>query len=194
VLNIGITGGIGSGKSTVCRIFECLGLPVYYADDRARFLTNSLPAIHALISEVFGPVFTAGGTLDREKMAGLVFSDPLKLEQLNNIVHLFVKEDYIAWRSCQDAPATLSEAAIYFETGRYKDFDKMILVTAPEQLRIERVTGRSGIPAEEVLRRMANQWSDDRKIPLADFIIVNDERESLVRQVMAITEALKLAL
>ncbi len=170
---VGITGGIGSGKSTIARYFnEEFGIPVYYADDEAKILMHT-PALVHKISELLGSQAYKNEKLDRTFVASKVFKDSQLLEKLNAIVHPAVAEHFKNWVKSQNAPYVLKEAAILFENGNAADCDAVILVTAPEDLRIDRVMKRDRITAEAVQDRMHKQWSDARKKPLADFVIEN---------------------
>lgn len=188
--NVGLTGGIGSGKSTVARIFEAFGIPCYYADDRAKELMHSDESLQADLIEEFGSDVYQDGTLNRPLLAKIIFENDDARERMNGIVHPAVGKDYEEWQAEQDAPYVLKEAAILFETGGYKQSDANILVTAPEELRLKRVMKRDGADKEQVLARMRAQWSDEKKSKLADFIILNDEDHSLITQVKEIHEAL----
>lgn len=188
---IGITGGIGSGKTTVARFFEQQGVPVYYADDRAKVVSAS-EEVSGRISGLFGDEVLTEGVVDRKKLAAVVFASPEKLASLNAIVHPAVKEDFIRWKiQNANAPILMREAAILFESGSYKDCDKIILVTAPEEIRIRRVIDRSGLTREEVQSRMGNQWSDDRKMFLSDFVIFNNDLEDTRQQALEILKILQ---
>lgn len=188
---VGITGGIGSGKTTVARFFEQQGVPVYYADDRAKVVSAS-EEVSGRISGLFGDEVLTDGVVDRKKLAAVVFASPEKLASLNAIVHPAVKEDFIRWKTQNaNAPILMREAAILFESGSYKDCDKIILVTAPEEIRIRRVIDRSGLTREEVQSRMSSQWSDDRKMFLSDFVIFNNDLEDTRQQALEILKILQ---
>ena len=191
-LRVGITGGIGSGKTTVCKIFECLGVPVYYADDRAKTLMTENENVVKKVRMLFGPeAYQKDGRLNRSYIAAIVFEDKRKLQSLNSIVHPAVFEDGERWNACQsDVPYTLKEAALLFESGGHKFLDKIITVFAPVELRIERVMLRDGVSKEAVLTRMKNQMPEDEKIRLADFVIHNDGMQSLIQQVWQIHQQL----
>ena len=170
---VGITGGIGSGKTTIARYFhERFGIPVYYADAEAKALMHT-PQLKKKIIQLLGEQAYKGDTLDRGFVASRVFKDTDLLNALNAIVHPAVGRHFKSWVQEQEAPYVLKEAAILFENGNAADCDAVILVTAPEDLRIARVVERDGTSAEAVKERMSKQWSDDRKIPLADFVIEN---------------------
>ncbi len=184
---VGLTGGIGSGKTTVARVFEMFEVPVYYADIRARELTNKHPEIVRQVKGMFGSYIYVNGCLDRKKVAGFVFSDAKLLSKLNSIIHPVVKSDFNLW--CDEhhqCPIVVQEAAILFENGNYQLFDKMVLVTAPMELRVQRVMNRDQVNREEVLVRMKNQWVDEMKEPLADYLIKCDEKNLVIKQVIEI--------
>jgi len=187
---VGITGGIGSGKSTVARIFKSLGVPVYNSDIRSKELLDKNPELKSRLIEQFGEEIYISSGIDRKYFASIIFNDKKLLEISNSIIHPFVKKDYENWVSAQSFPYTIKESAILFETGIYKQLDKTVLVTAPENLRIKRVVERDKIPEKVVLERIKNQWEDKRKTPLADFIILNNETELLLPQVLKIHQAL----
>ena len=184
-LKIGITGGIGSGKTTVCKIFSTLGIPVYNADDRAKYLmTNNLEIIDKL-KQLFGEAaYLPDGNLNRQHIAQIAFNDPTILQQLNAIVHPAVYEDGLAWQAAQkNVPYTLKEAALLFESGSYLALDKIITVFAPKEIRLQRVVARDKTDPAEVIARMNKQMEDTKKIQLADFVIFNDGKHALIPQV-----------
>ena len=192
MLQVGITGGIGSGKTTVCKIFEILNIPIYYADDRAKALMVSNELLIEEIKEAFGQeAYTEEGQLNRPYIANIVFNNQTKLDQLNSIVHPAMYKDGQRWHKSQkDGPYTLKEAAILFESKGHELMDKSILVVAPQTIRMERVLQRDKATKEEVLARMSKQLSDQEKIPLADFIILNDGKAPLVPQILKIHDKL----
>ena len=186
MLKIGITGGIGSGKTTACRLFEKLGVPVYYADDRAGWIQNNDPELIEAIKQVFGEGIYVNRNLDRESLGKIVFSDKNKLDVLNKIVHPAVFKDANEWQEKQKkagAACTLKEAALLFETGSYKTLDKIIVVSAPLDLRIERVMKRDNLNKDEVLKRIENQIPQEDKEKMADFVLNNTDLESLEKEV-----------
>ena len=194
VKKVGITGGIGSGKTTVCKLFEQLGVPVYYADDRAKYLMQHE---HHLIDEIkkhFGAEVYTDGQLNRKQLSEKVFKDKAKLAILNSLVHPAVFHDVAMWMAEQEEkkqPYSLKEAALLVETGSYKDLDKLIVVTAPLDIRIKRVSERDSINSDEVMARVKNQLPEAEKVKLADFVIKNDaDLEHLQKQVIAIHEQL----
>ena len=175
MMKVGITGGIGSGKTHVCRLFEQLGVPVYNADERAKHLMNSDAEVKSLLIDAFGEEVFSNGQLNKEFLAQLVFNQPDQLKKLNAIVHPAVARDAQAWHEKHsNYPYTIKEAALLFETGSYKDLDKTILVHADEDERILRVMQRDHVSKEKVEARIKNQWPDIDKMTKADFIINND--------------------
>ncbi len=186
---IGLTGGIGSGKSTVAKMFTAYGIPVYIADDEAKKLMESDEVIKQVIG-TFGKDIISDGKINRTKLADIVFNDAEKLTLLNKIVHPAVQKHFTDWlKNRETIPFVIKEAAILFETGGHKQCDKVITVVAPQQLRIERVVARDNTDQEGVLKRINNQWSDEKKILLSDFIIENIDLEKTKEQV---DEILKL--
>lgn len=194
MLRLGITGGIGSGKTTVCKIFETLHIPVYYADDRAKWLMVNSPTLQTGITQLFGKdAYFEDGALNRAHIGSIAFKDTAKLQKLNALVHPAVFVDGENWQQEQLAlgvPYTLKEAALLYETGSYKMLDKVIVVTAPEALRIQRVMDRDNLSKEEVKQRIARQLPEAEKVAKADFVINNDGQHSLIKQVLAIHQSL----
>lgn len=188
---IGLTGGIGSGKTTVAQMFAELGVPVYIADARARQVMQT-ENVQALVRQEFGDgVFSKDG-LDRKKLAAIVFSDKQKLKSLNSIVHPAVAKDFLEWiKEHVDHSFVIREAAILFESGSYVDCDKIITVTAPFEIRIERVMSRDHTTREDVIQRMENQWSDEEKIAKSDYVIDNADLKATRLQVQKIFKTLK---
>jgi len=186
MIKVGLTGNIGSGKTTVAHIFETLGVPVYKADKEAKKFLERQEVVKQLIA-YFGPEIMKGDLIDRKKLGALVFSDRNKLNFLNNIIHPLVKVDLHKWIESRHAfPYIIQEAAILFESGFYQEFDKIIMVHCPQQLAIQRVTKRDGVGEEDVKQRMQNQWDSKRKIDLSDYVIMNDESQLLIPQVLHI--------
>lgn len=192
--HLGITGGIGSGKTTVCKIFETLGIPVYYADERAKYLMSHDPKLIAGIIELFGSeAFLEPQVLNRAHIAQVAFNDKAKLNQLNALVHPAVAQDGLNWQAAQqNVPYTLKEAALLFESGSYRSLDKIIVVAAPLELRIQRVMARDGAKREEVEARISKQMPEAEKVSLADFVVNNDGVHALIPQVMTIHTKIKL--
>ncbi len=192
MLKVGITGGIGSGKSTVCKVFEVLGIPIYYADDRAKWLMKNDPKLIDAIKQLLGKEsYLENGDLDRKYIASIIFNDKSKLEKMNGIVHPAVWMDGERWNEeHKSAPYTLKEAALLFESGGYQLMDRMICVFTPKETRMERVMSRDNANEAEVLARMDKQWDDEKKIELSDFVIHNYEGHSLIKQVLEIHQQL----
>ena len=192
MLKAGITGGIGSGKTTVCRMFEKLGIPVYYADDQAKYLMQHEHFLIDQIKKNFGEDVYVNGTLDRKLLASKVFNDPARLALLNSLVHPAVYRDTERWMEEQitkKVPYVLKEAALLVETGSYKALDKLIVVTAPLNTRIERVSERDKISEDEIMARVNNQLPEEEKVKLADFVISNNGGlDELEQQVLKIHE------
>lgn len=184
-LQIGITGGIGSGKSTVCRIFRVLGVPVYDADSRAKFLMATDGILTSQIKKEFGVLSYRDDEVDREFLAQAVFQDKKKLELLNSLIHPRVAQDYERWVGEQKSDYVLKEAALLFEAKSHLTLDKIIVVHAPEELRINRVLQRDPHRTRpQVSDIMKNQLQDEEKLKLADFNIVNDESRLVTPQVL----------
>lgn len=188
VLKIGLTGGIGSGKSTVARIFEVLNVPVYYADAASKRLYQTDAALRADLKKHFGEDIYNSNELNRAKLAQLVFSDPEKLTLLNSLVHPPTICDAEAWMQQQTAPYLIKEAALLFESGSVRGLDFVIGVQAPTALRIKRVMDRDGILRDEVLARMNRQLDEELKMKLCDFIIYNNEQQLVMPQVLQLHE------
>jgi dephospho-CoA kinase len=183
---IGITGGIGSGKSIVAKIFATLNVPVFDADDAAKSLYETSSELIQSMRDYFGEQIFTDEKLDKRKLAALVFSDPNGLRKLNSLVHPLVKERFNTWYDLQESRYVLREAAILIESGNYKDCSSIILVTADEPTKIDRVVKRNNITQLEVKRRMANQWDDDKKRPFADFEIRNNNEDLILPQILKI--------
>jgi dephospho-CoA kinase len=190
-IKVGITGGIGSGKSFVAKIFKTLGVPFYDADKEAKDLMVSSDLIRNGLVDAFGAeVYFYDGTLNRKWLSGQVFNNPEKLKLLNSIVHPVVIQDAVDWGNAQTFSYSLKEAALLFESGSYKTLDYTILVVAPEELRIERVMKRDEVSREEVINRINKQMPEEEKLKLADFIIVNDGIQPLLPQLYKIHKEL----
>ncbi|HEY3385273.1 MAG TPA: dephospho-CoA kinase [Saprospiraceae bacterium] len=192
---IGLTGGIGSGKSTVAALFRTLGIPVYESDNRAKELMHSDDQLRQKITSLFGPeAYTSDRVLNRKWIASLVFNDQALLEKLNGIVHPAVYEDLKQWASEETqkkAPYLIQESAILFEENLSNRMKSVILVVADEEIRINRVIQRDNVSREHVLDRMKNQWPDVEKIPLSDYVIYNDGERSLIDQVKDIDQMIR---
>ncbi len=187
MLKVGITGGIGSGKTTVCKIFEVLGIPVYYADDRAKELMQTDVKLITSIKDIFGEEAYQDEKLNRAFIASKVFDDKPLLAKLNAVVHPAVAEDVMQWMLQHlDKPYVLKEAALLFESGSYKFFDKIITVIAPMEDRIARLITRDNATSEQITARMKNQMSDEEKVELSDYVIYNDAQHKLIPQAFTI--------
>ncbi|RYY55413.1 MAG: dephospho-CoA kinase [Chitinophagaceae bacterium] len=187
MLHVGITGGIGSGKSTVARIFATLGVPVYFADDETRRLMNTDPVIRAALVKHFGPEAYTDKGLNRGFIASKVFNDPEQLVLLNSITHPPTITHAKQWMESLEGaavPFTLKEAALLFESGSVRDLDFVIGVYSPEALRVKRIMDRDAISAEEVRQRMDRQLDESIKMRLCDAVLVNDETKMLIPQVL----------
>lgn len=191
MLRIGLTGGIGSGKTTVARIFETLGIPVYYADDAAKKLMATNKELREAIINIFGKESYKGTEPNRSFLASIVFSDEDQLKKLNSLIHPATINDAASWMDQQNAPYAIKEAAIIFETGSDKFLDKVIGVYAPEPLRIERVMKRDGLSESQIRQRMSQQMDEDQKMEKCNFVIKNDEVHSLIKQVLEIDKILR---
>ncbi len=187
---IGLTGGIGSGKTTIAAAFEKLGAPVYIADDAAKKIMQTDEMVQS-IKKHFGNEMVNQNKIDRQKLAAVVFGNPEKLHLLNQIVHPLVQKDFEQWvKSHQDFPFIIKEAAILFESGSYKDCDKIITITAPLETRIQRVIRRDKSTIEAVLERVKNQWTDEMRIAKSDYIIHNISLEDTILQINKIYKLL----
>jgi len=184
-LKIGITGGIGTGKTLICKIFQTLGAPILNADQLAKQVMVENEGLKNSLKAEFGEnIYFSDGQLNRKLLSSLVFTDKDKLDILNKHVHKVVIEESINWANSQTAPYCVKEAALLFESGSYQHNDFNILVVAPLEIRIKRVMERDQVTREEVIRRIENQWPDDKKKELADFIIINDNQQAILPQVL----------
>lgn len=190
MLRVGLTGGIGSGKTTVAKIFELLGVPVYYADDEAKRIMNEDEDLRLAIQKHFGEAAYKNGELDRAYLASTVFHDPLQLEILNALVHPATIRDATEWMNRQHTAYTIKEAALIFESGASEQLDYVIGVYAPASLRIKRTIERNGISQNEVVKRMNSQIDEEVKMKLCDFVIYNDEQQLVIPQVIGLHEKL----
>ena len=180
---IGITGGIGAGKSLVAEIIKAMGYPVYNSDERAKELTEQDPKIKEGLIHLFGEEIYQNETLNKFALAQAIFSDDSLREKVNALIHPIVREDFNLWALAQNTELVFNESAILFETGADKNFDAIILVHAPKELRIKRIMKRDNSSENEVLKRMDSQFSDEKKYQLTEFRIVNDEQTPLLTQV-----------
>ena len=184
MIKIGLTGGIGCGKTTVANIFKQLGIPIYSSDSRAKDLLLNNHFLRESLISLFGDKVIIDGILNTSYIASKVFSNPKELIKLNELVHPFVQKDFDAWSASQNSDYVLKESAILIETGADKFLDKIILVISPEELKFSRVMLRDQITKEDVLLRMNKQWTDNQKRINADYIIYNDEKTSLINQIL----------
>lgn len=189
-LKVGLTGGIGSGKSVVAQMFEALGIPVYYADAETKKLYHSDPDVKQKLIERFGPETYINEIFNPQHLRKIVFTDPEKLEQLNSIVHPATIKHAAHWLTTQTTPYVIKEAALIFESGSQRDLDFVIGVTAPKEIRIKRVMKRDVLTREEVLSRMQHQIEDQIKMRLCDVVIINDDQKPLLPQVLNVHEKL----
>jgi dephospho-CoA kinase len=178
-----LTGGIGSGKSTVLALFNELGVPTFAADDSAKMAMEKDASIRTKITELFGEASYIKGKLNRPFIAAQVFGNQEKLQQLNDLVHPAARAAYTGWQQAQDAPYTIYEFPLVFELGEQDRFDGVILVVSPEASRIQRVKIRDGITEEAIRKRMMHQWTDEQKQPLTDMLIYNNTIEETTDQV-----------
>lgn len=189
---IGLTGNIGSGKSYVAAILEKVGYPVYHADIEGRRLMHD-PEVIMRLADRFGmEILTPDGLPDRKKIAALAFSDPDALQWLNRLIHPKVMQDWIKWLEKHTASSLcFMESAILFEHDLHHHFNATVLVTAPEVLRISRVMDRDGVDADSVKLRMKNQWPEEKKVKLADYVVVNDDKSMLLPQIVQLIDSLR---
>jgi dephospho-CoA kinase len=180
---IGITGGIGAGKSLVAEIIKAMGYPVNNSDERAKELTESNPKIKEGLIHLFGEEIYQNDTLNKFALAQAIFSDESLREKVNALIHPIVREDFNLWALAQNNSLVFNESAILFETGSFKNFDAIILVYAPKELRIKRIMKRDNCSENEVLKRMNSQFSDEEKYQLTEFRVLNDEQTPLLVQV-----------
>ena len=190
MLKVGLTGGIGSGKTTVSEMFYSLGIPVYNSDERAKYLMENDTSLRDAIIEYFGEESYRSEGLNRLYLSKEVFLDKSKLQKLNSLVHPVVGRDFAIWCKNQSAPFVLKEAAILIESGAYIGLDKIIIITASENIRMDRVMDRDNVKASEVRNRINNQMTDSERLKYADFIIDNDGKQMLISQVKEVFQAL----
>jgi dephospho-CoA kinase len=191
MLKVGITGGIGSGKSVVCQVFNTLGIPVFNADEAARYLMENDAELVQRISQLLGNEVYVRGKLDRAKVSEIIYRDPAQLQQLNALVHPATISYSRLWLGKQSAPYTIKETAIFFESGSYKEMDVMIGVYAPQLLRMQRAMKRSTLTAEKVLGIMAQQMNEDEKMKRCDHVITNDDVTAVLPQVLQLHQLLQ---
>lgn len=183
---VGLTGGIGSGKTTVAYEFKTLGIPIYISDNEAKKIMNRSKVIKRKLTELFGAQAYVDNQLNRPYLAGKIFNDKDLLEKMNAIVHPKVARHFKNWIAKQDAPYVIKEAAILFENGSNKDCNYVITVTAPKNLRFKRLLKRDASTKSKIESIMKNQWSDERKAQLSDYVILNDTLDKTKAQVYQI--------
>jgi dephospho-CoA kinase len=189
---LGITGGIGSGKTTVCQLLELMGIPVFYADAEARHIVDNDEIVRKSIESLFGNDVYINQRLNRKVVADKVFKNKQLLANLNAIVHPAVANRFLQWSvKYSNLPIVAKEAAILFESGAYKSVHKTILVLAPVELRISRVMKRDGLTRQQVSERLNNQWTDEQKMALADFVVHCDEKQLAIPQIINILQQIK---
>lgn len=194
MIKVGITGGIGSGKSTISGILETMRYPVYYADIRGKWLMQNHPSVIKSIKKLFGDdIYRDNGLLDRAKIASIVFSHFNTLAQLNSIVHPAVAHDFSEWCAMQKSSILFKEAAIMFESGASKGLDKIISISAPKNTRIERVMRRDHMTENQIKERMQHQMAEKERLNLSDFVIYNDGKQFVIPQIYEIIKQLKQA-
>lgn len=188
VKKLGVTGGIGSGKTTVCRVFNVLGVPVFSADAEARDVMDIDTGIMLRINTIAGKNLYESGNLDRSELARLIFNNERLLEKVNALVHPVVLSRFREWEKKQDAPYVIMEAAILFESGAYKIVDRILTVIAPMEERVNRVIHRSNLTREQVMERMRNQMDDNQRIEGSDYVISNSENDMIIPEILRIHE------
>ena len=188
MLKVGITGGIGSGKSVVCKVFETLGIPVFNADNAARYLMENDEQLVASISSLLGNEVYNNNLLDRARVSDIIFRQPEKLQQLNALVHPATINYAAEWVARQQAPYIIKEAAIFFESGSYKEMDLIVGVYAPLELRIARTMARGGQTREKVLDIISKQMNEEEKMGRCDHVITNDDVTAITPQVLQLNE------
>lgn len=191
MIRVGLTGGIGSGKTTVARILENMHYPVYIADSRASRLTGTDPGIRTALTEAFGTgIYKEDRTLDKSRLASIIFNDKAALQKVNGIVHPAVLKDFKDWAAHQSVSPVFFESAIIFEAHLEKQFDYIICVSASPEVRLERVMKRDKVSAESIKKRMSHQWDDEIKCRKADYIIYTDRDMDLQGQIQTILQTL----
>jgi dephospho-CoA kinase len=187
-MKLGITGGIGSGKTSVCRVFGVLGIPVFSADPEAQIIMNTERSVINSINDLAGKNLYTDGKLNKEELANLIFNDPELLKKVNSLVHPVVFEHFREWADMQTTPYVIMEAAILFESGASKLVDRVATVVAPVEERIYRVIVRNKLTREQVTDRIKNQMDDEERIRLSDYVINNSENEMIIPVILGIHE------
>lgn len=187
---VGVTGGIGAGKSMVCSVFATLGIPIFNADLEAKKLYDDQPEMLISLRKIFGNQIFTNGELDKKRLAEIVFADKQKLDQLNQIVHPLVKKSFINWKEKQSSPYVVREAAILIESKSFEDCDHIILISAPDSLKIKRTFQRSRLTENQVKARMNEQLTDEQRRPYCDFEIINDDLQMILEPIVKIHQLL----
>lgn len=185
-LRLGVTGGIGSGKSSVCKVFNVLGIPVFYSDPEAKAIMNNDLSVRSEINAIAGRDLYLSGNLDRAELAKLIFNDDELLGRVNALIHPLVFQNFLQWADMQAAPYVIMEAAILFESGAYEIVDKVLTVVAPLDQRIDRIVKGNQLTREQVMDRIRNQMDDDIKVKNSDYIIYNSEDDMIILPVLRI--------
>lgn len=189
---IALTGGIGSGKTTIAKLFETMGCLIYYSDEKAKELYYDTEIKKRVIQLLGSDAYSASGSLNSTFIAGIIFKDKTKLESLNAIIHPALEKDFEIFIKQQSPDRIIiKESALIFETDSYEKFKTIILVTAPLEQKIKRVMQRNRMPRENVEKRMSAQWTDEQKIPLANYIISNNDTEAVIPQVISVFKKIK---
>lgn len=192
MIKIGLTGGIGSGKTVVAELFRVLGVPVYIADTESKQLTNRSPQIRNKLIDMYGESLYVDGEVDRKRLASIIFNDPEQLKQVNGIIHPVVNRHFLEWADSRKTSLCVIETAILFESGFDRSVDLSLMVYAPLELRIERALKRDKASREDIIRRINNQLSDEEKKNRADYVIYNDGRLPLIPQLMQLCRLFSL--
>ncbi len=185
-IRLGVTGGIGSGKSSVCRVFNVLGIPVFYSDSEAKAIMNNDLSVRSKINAIAGKDLFLNGNLDREELAKIIFNDEELLRRVNALIHPLVFQNFIQWTDMQTAPYVIMETAILFESGASELVDKVLTVVAPLDQRIERTVKGNQLTREQVMDRIRNQMDDDVRVKNSDYIIYNSENDMIIPSVLRI--------
>lgn len=190
IIKLGITGGIGSGKTSVCRVFKVLGIPVFSADFEAKNIMDNDDSVKLRINSIAGKELYVSGILDRAELASLIFNNKLLLDKVNSLIHPIVFENFRKWESKQDAPYVIMEAAILFESGAWEIVDKVATVVAPVDQRIERIVQRNNLTREQIIMRIKSQMDDEEKVKRSDYVIQNSEEDMIIPAILKIHEDL----
>lgn len=190
VIKLGITGGIGSGKTSVCRVFKILGIPVFSADFEAKNIMDNDESVKLRINSITGKELYKSGTLNREELASLIFSNNILLDKVNSLIHPIVFENFRKWEAKQSAPYVIMEAAILFESGAAEIVDKIATVVAPVEQRIDRIIRRNNLTREQVVMRIKSQMEDDEKVKRSDYVIFNSEKDMIIPAILKIHDDL----